>query len=53
MAENMFILIIGIAFLSIVLSLFSLKKQSRMEEVHKIKKELKRKKVIFHRGSRV
>lgn len=48
----MFILIIiGIAALSFLMSLWSLKKQNRMDEVRKIKKELKRKRVIFQRGS--
>lgn len=46
------LIIIGIAALSVLMALWSLQRQNKMEEVHKIKKELRRKKIIFQRGSR-
>jgi hypothetical protein len=43
------VIIILIAVLSVLLSFFSLWQQGKTEEISHIKKELKKKKVIFYR----
>ncbi len=47
----MFIVLIVIAAISIILALWSLKKQSQLEEVAKVKKQLQKSRVIYHKDS--
>lgn len=47
----LFFVIIGIAMMSILLALVSLQKQSKLDEVKKVKRKLKNNKVIFYRDS--
>ncbi len=48
---SLIFVICGIAILSILLALFSLWRQNKMGEVKRIKKELKKKKVVFYSDS--
>lgn len=43
--------IIFLLLVSVLMALWSLRKQGRLDEVHSAKKELNRGKVIFHRES--
>jgi len=43
--------IIFIAVLSVLLAVRSLKRQGKVEEIKNVKKELKRKKIIYHKDS--
>lgn len=43
--------ILGIAVLSVLMALFSLWRQTKMEEIKRAQKALKRERVIFHSGS--
>ena len=43
--------VIIVAVLSVLMSLLSLKKQNQLGEVAKAKKDLQRKKVIYHKDS--
>jgi hypothetical protein len=43
--------IIGLGIVSVLLALWSLWKQTKLEEVKKVKRELKKKRVIFQRES--
>jgi len=48
----MFLLIIAfLAIVSILLALLELRKQSKLDEVHKVRRELQRKKVLFYKDS--
>jgi hypothetical protein len=50
----MFLLIItGIAILSVLMALYSLKKQKNLQELKKVKKSLARSKVLYHRDSSI
>jgi hypothetical protein len=48
----MFLFVVaGIAILSLLLALLSLWKQNKLEELKGVRKDLKRKKVIYHKDS--
>jgi hypothetical protein len=48
-----FYITITIAIISVLLALSSLKKQSNLKEIKKVKKELAKKRVIYQRESSV
>lgn len=48
-----YFIIIGLAILSIVMALWSLQKQKKLDELKVVKKELKKGRVIFNHSSSV